>query len=77
MEVWAGSDPVHLHLIKRINPEQPAKEAPGYMKGYELIFSPVKERYLKVVVTPVAKLPIWHRGKGDKGWAFVDEIFLN
>jgi len=30
-----------------------------------------------VVVVPVGKLPAWHPGKGDKGWAFVDEIFLN
>jgi uncharacterized membrane protein len=77
VEVWAGIDSAHLRLLKRFNPEQPVKESPGYMKGYELIFNPVKERYLKVVVTPVAKLPKWHRGKGDKGWAFVDEIFLN
>jgi hypothetical protein len=24
-----------------------------------------------------SKLPPWHRGKGDKGWIFVDEVFLN
>lgn len=77
VEVWAGNDPVHLRLIKRTVPEQPAKEGPGYLKGYELSFSPVKEKYLKVVVIPVAKLPAWHRGKGERGWAFVDEIFLN
>lgn len=77
VEVWAGSNPAQLRLIKRITPQQPGKDAPGYMKGFELNFNPVKEKYLKVVVTPVAKLPEWHRGKGDKGWAFVDELFLN
>ncbi len=77
VEVWAGNDPVHLRLIKRITPEQPVKYSPGYMKGYELTFNPVKERYLKVVVVPLSKLPAWHGGKGDRGWAFVDEIFLN
>ncbi|WP_394767495.1 FN3 associated domain-containing protein [Ferruginibacter sp.] len=77
LEVWAGKDLEHLHLLKKINPEQPVKEAPGYLKGYELNFAPVKEKYIKVVVTPVAKLPNWHKGKNDKGWIFVDEIFLN
>ncbi len=33
--------------------------------------------YLKVVATPVERLPKWHKGKGEKGWIFIDEIFLN
>ena len=77
VEVWAGNDPGHLRLIKRISPEQPVKESAGYMKGYELNFKPVQEKYLKVVVVPVGKLPVWHKGKKEKGWVFVDEIFLN
>jgi len=77
IEVWAGADPGHLRLIKKINPVQPEKATMSYMKGFELSFTPVKEKYLKVVVVPVGKLPAWHPGKGDKGWAFVDEIFLN
>ncbi len=77
LEVWAGKDMEHLRLLKKMNPEQPQKIVPGYMKGYELKFDAVKEKYFKIVVAPVPKLPAWHRGKGDKGWAFVDEIFLN
>lgn len=77
VEVWAGKDLGHLRLIKKINPEQPVKQVPNYMKGYQLAFKPVKEKYLKVVVVPVGKLPVWHPGKGEKGWVFVDEIFLN
>jgi hypothetical protein len=77
LEVWAGNDPAHMRLIKKINPQQPGMAAPSYMKGYEVNFDAVKEKYLKVVVVPVAKLPVWHPGKGDKGWVFVDEIFLN
>jgi hypothetical protein len=77
VEVWCGNDPLHLRLVKKISPEQPDKVFPGYMKGYELTFNPVKKRYLKVVVVPVPKLPDWHKGKGNKGWIFVDEIFLN
>jgi uncharacterized membrane protein/mono/diheme cytochrome c family protein len=77
VEVWAGNSPANLRLIKKISPEQPVKEAPAYMKGYELTFKPVKEKYIKIVVVPVAKLPAWHKGKGDKGWIFVDEFFLN
>lgn len=77
IEVWAGDDEVHLKLIRKMNPEQPTKDASGYLKGYELTFAPTTAKCMKVAVLPVSKLPQWHRGKGDKGWAFVDEIFLN
>ena len=77
LEVWAGSDLAHLRLLKKMNPLQPEKVVPAYLKGFDLTFEPVKEKFIKVVVVPVPKLPSWHRGKGDKGWAFVDEIFLN
>lgn len=77
IEVWAGADEAHLKLIIKINPEQPAKEISGYLKGFELNFAATTAKCMKVTVMPVSKLPQWHRGKGDKGWAFVDEIFLN
>lgn len=77
IEVWAGNELSHLRLIKKISPEQPVKPVPDFMKGYEVNFNPVKEKYLKVVVAPVNKLPAWHPGKGDRGWAFVDEFFFN
>ena len=77
LEVWAGSDPNHLKLIKKINPAQPTADALGYMRGYELTFAAVNAKCMKIVMVPVNKLPLWHRGRGQKGWAFIDEIFLN
>jgi hypothetical protein len=77
IEVWGGADASQLQLLKRINPKQPLKAKPGFMEGYELTFKPVEATVLKVVVAPVMKLPAWHRGKGDRGWIFVDEIFVN
>jgi hypothetical protein len=78
VELWAGNDPGHLRLIKKINPEQPVKNEPRYMKGYDLSF---KNDPGKIFETggcsgrETACLA-WE-GQGDKGWAFVDEIFLN
>jgi len=34
----------------------------------------VSTNRLKVVVTPLRKIPDWHSGKGEHGWFFVDEI---
>ena len=77
IEVWAGNHPASLRLLKRIQPQQPSKEKPAYLTGYNVTFHPVNVKILKVIVMPVSKLPLWHKGKGDKGWVFADEIFLN
>ena len=34
-------------------------------------------KYYKFTVANLKKLPLWHRGKGEPAWIFVDEIFLN
>jgi len=77
LEVWGGDDPKQLKLIKRIAPPQPAKMQPAYLKAYDLKFKTITARYLKLIVNPVAKLPKWHPGKGQKGWFFADEVIVN
>jgi len=77
LEVWAGNEPTKLRLIKKSSPEQLVKYGGNGTKGFAIEFNAVKEKFLKVVVVPLAKLPEWHQAKGQKGWIFVDEIFLN
>jgi uncharacterized membrane protein len=77
VEVWGGDDPKKLKLLGRIIPEQPTMVKSSYPKGFEVKFKPATVKYIKVVSVPVAKLPKWHPGKGDKGWIFTDEIFVN
>lgn len=33
-------------------------------------------RYVRVTIKPLSALPDWHPGKGQPGWVFIDEIFL-
>lgn len=37
---------------------------------------PQKIRYIKVVATPIEKLPDWHLAKGEKAWIFLDEVMV-
>jgi len=77
IQVWGGSNKTNLALLKKLRPEQPAKVgAPGYRIGYNCSFKPVKIKVLKIIAKPVKKLPSWHPGKGDLGWVFMDEVFL-
>jgi hypothetical protein len=77
VEVWGGNDPAHLRLLKRLNPAQPQAKKQGSLIGYDLSFAPATVKVVKVVVTPVAKLPAWHNDKGKRAWVFVDEVLLN
>ncbi|MDO8365959.1 MAG: FN3 associated domain-containing protein [Saprospiraceae bacterium] len=77
IQVWGGSNLQHLELLKKIKPKQPEKVgAPGYKIGFTGTFDARKVSVLKIVAKPVTKLPAWHPGKGERGWVFVDEVFL-
>jgi uncharacterized membrane protein len=77
VEVWGGNERSALRLLGSLQPEQPQKSVPAFLDAYEIRFSPVSVRYIKVVALPVDKLPDWHPGKGQNGWVFADEIFVN
>jgi hypothetical protein len=77
IQVWGGPGPQNLKLLGRLAPEQPEKAAPGYLTGYDISFNPTRVSCIRITVTPVDKLPLWHPGKGKKGWIFFDEIFVN
>jgi hypothetical protein len=77
VEIWGGNDEGHLKKITRFVPAQPGKQEPAGIKPYEINFEPVTLKYVKIIAEPVSKLPKWHPGKGQKGWLFVDEVFVN
>ncbi|WP_186755553.1 FN3 associated domain-containing protein [Echinicola salinicaeni] len=58
-------------------PEVPAKSKRSRMKQlfYQLDLSNYDK--LKLTLYPNQHLPAWHRGAGDKGWVFIDEVVLN
>lgn len=77
VEVWAGPDEGHLTLQGKVSPTQPDKYEPASVDAVEVKFKPMTASVVKLVVVPVPVLPSWHQGKGEKGWVFVDEVFLN
>ncbi len=77
IEIWGGSSEKNMTRLSHIVPEQPDSMRSSYMRGYDCNFKPTEVSYIKVVAVPVAVLPKWHPGKGQKGWLFTDEIFVN
>ncbi|SHH73933.1 Uncharacterized membrane protein [Chryseolinea serpens] len=76
VEVWAGKDEKDAKLIQRIKIEQPKGYDANKVAALTIPLSPHSYAFYKIVAHPVAKLPAWHDGKGDKGWVFFDEVFF-
>ena len=77
VQVWAGENNKKTFLIKVIKPIQPTANEPAKVDALIIQMANEKRNYYKIIATPVSKLPVWHSGKGQKGWFFVDEIFFN
>lgn len=76
-EILGSNDQKSWKSLAVKKPQQPEKIEPGLLMAIDLTFPVVSYKFYKVILRPVSKLPKWHPGKGDKGWAFVDEIFIN
>jgi len=74
--ILGGKDTNHLKPIGRLIPVQPAKYGKVGNQAYSV---PVKKgiyKYILVEVNPVISLPLWHSGKKERGWIFIDEVFF-
>ena len=76
LEVWGGKSATEIKLIKSIKIEQPTGYRSQRMEAVGISFDSSTHEYYKIVAKPVSKLPLWHGGKGQKGWFFVDEVFF-
>ncbi len=77
LEVWGGSDKNKLKLLGKITPPTPLKNEAGTIEPLQVDFPATSVRTIKIVAKPIAVLPKWHEGKGQKGWAFLSEVLFN
>ncbi|MBO9730153.1 MAG: chitobiase/beta-hexosaminidase C-terminal domain-containing protein [Chitinophaga sp.] len=77
IEVWGGVDAQHLKLLKRVMPVAGKKDDPVTALDIDCSFPLTSLSCIKVIMTPIPKLPDWHPGKGNPGWVFADEIRFN
>lgn len=76
--VWGGMTEGGMKLLGTITPAQPTKDMTDMENlALQCNFAPTEVKYIKFVAVPIPKLPEWHQGKGQKGWIFFDEVFVN
>lgn len=76
IRIEGGLQEKGLHLLSASRPAQPKKDKTDFLFLTEK-FAKQKVRFLKINISPVAKLPAWHAGKGKPAWVFIDEILFN
>ena len=77
VEVWGGDDPKNLKLLGKASPAALTKMETASNLPVDIVFPAAQLTYMKVIAVPLPRLPAWHPGKGEKGWVFVDELFIN
>jgi hypothetical protein len=78
IEVWGGGNEKNMKLLKTLNPQMPDNTTENVDNMvFAVDFDPQELSCIKVIAKPLAKLPLWHPGKGEKAWIFVDEVFVN
>lgn len=76
IQLWGGRSEKSLQLLGTLHPRQPSRDTAAYESYYTIPFPPQQIGALKLVVKQVSSLPKWHRGKGERGWIFLDELFI-
>jgi hypothetical protein len=76
VDIWVKIGGKPFEYFKKINVPQLTKLTINGTKGLDIKIDKANVEALKVVASPLKKLPNWHPGKGDKGWLFVDEVFF-
>lgn len=76
IEIWAGSSKDKLNLVRKVDVDQPKGYEALKVEALSIPLEPASYSYYRVIAIPVAKLPAWHSGKGEKGWVFIDEMFF-
>jgi uncharacterized membrane protein len=77
IEVWGGADKNKMKRMGGMKIANPLKNDPVVVKAMICKLSAAANiSYLRVLVKPLPKLPVWDKAK-DKPYIFVDELFFN
>jgi len=79
VEIWGGEDDKKMKLVKKFIPDPVTQDQMNTVRveGIKIDIPPSQYKCYKVETKNILKLPLWHPGKGEKGWVFIDEIFFN
>ena len=75
-EVEVSNDGKQFTHVASENYPMLTADSPDGIYHHTIKFTPQQARYVRLVVTPCAKLPEWHTGKGTPAFIFIDELCI-
>jgi len=72
--IRGGMEKSDMNVLARLIPEKLEERKGRYFEFYDCKIDRIPIRYIEIVVQPLQRIPMWHPGKGEKGWFFIDEV---
>ena len=77
IEIWGKSQGGNWALLHTEKPDQPNQNRERKQLLLEYPLDGKQYHQLKAIIKPINPLPKWHQGAGQRGWMFIDEVFIN
>ena len=72
--IRGGADESSMSVLSRMEPDKLEERSGRYFQYYTCDFQPESVHFIELRVKPLQRIPMWHPGKGEKGWFFIDEV---
>jgi hypothetical protein len=66
-----------MELLFRLDPVKQTEDRGASFDYHKCAIDAPLISYLKIKVQPFLQIPVWHQGKGERGWFFIDEVLIN
>jgi len=74
IKVYGGNSSDDVKLLGTYFPKEPRERIEQHFEFYTVDVIPASFKFIKIEVTPLKRIPMWHQGKGERGWFFIDEV---
>ena len=74
IRVYGGMKADQLSLLTTERPSVPKDRMEQHFQYYQSEIPTTTVRFIRIVVEPLQSIPVWHQGKGEPAWFFIDEI---
>lgn len=74
ISVYGGARPEDIKLLGSLSPTEPRERIGQHFEFYHIDLKPQSIKFIRIEVIPLKRIPMWHQGKGDRGWFFIDEV---
>lgn len=74
IEIRGGIEKDNLTLLATLRPSKLSERQNQHLEYFECKVKSTPVKYVKIIVKSLRKIPMWHQGKGERGWFIIDEV---